>query len=54
MNEPHFVEEYKGYQIYYQGISFNCPALKEFGYAYLHNLKRAMNRKIKKQGEASK
>lgn len=44
----HLVEVYKGYEIRFSVSSYNCAALKLFGYAYDTSLKSAITKAIKK------
>lgn len=42
---------HKGYDIYYHGISYQCPSLRLYGYATDLALYRAINRVIKRKGK---
>jgi hypothetical protein len=44
------VGEHKGVEMYFEGISYNAPALKLYGYSTELALMRAINRKLKKRG----
>lgn len=42
------VEIYKGYQIIFEHISYECSALRLYGFASLGGLKAAIRKKLKK------
>jgi hypothetical protein len=44
------VGEHKGVEMYFEGISYNAPALKLYGYSTDLALMRAIDRKLKKRG----
>lgn len=48
MNEPQSIGEHRGFPIYFQGISYNCPALKLYGFETERKLRNAINRKTRK------
>jgi len=54
MNEPRKVAAYLGYPIFAQGISYNCPELKLYGYRDELALARAIYRTLGKWNIRSK
>ena len=39
-------QHFGGYVVYFEGISYNCPALKLYGYTTEHKLVNAMAKAI--------
>jgi len=50
MMAAQFIGEYLGVSMYFEGISYNAPSLKLYGYSTDLALKRAIARKLKKRG----
>ena len=48
MSEPQEIGAYKGWKLYFQGISYNCPALKLYGYETERKLRLAVDRECRK------
>lgn len=48
-SNPDLVGEHRGVQMFYEGISYNAPSLKLWGYSTDLALQRAINRKLKAQ-----
>jgi hypothetical protein len=46
--------EYKGYRMYFEGISYNCPTLKLRGFSTDLALMRAIERVLRKRAKDGK
>lgn len=49
MNEPTSIGQHKGYEMFFAGISYNCPALKLYGYSTDLSLIRAIDALLRKR-----
>ncbi len=47
MPAPILIGTHQGFEIYFQGISYNCPRLKLYGYGTERQLKAAITRKLR-------
>lgn len=52
VNAPQPIGEYRGLPCYFQGISYNCPRLKLYGYETEAKLRRAIERELRKRNPA--